>query len=99
MSFSLLSSAKEKNRRVPSAKVDRRTNGFKRRAESLRKAPEVLTLLLSQLEQLIKAFAELITTPIKEMLEEFMAHIPALFRRPMLLPAGVFQNIPVVTKG
>ena len=36
---------------------------------------EALTLLLRQLEQLIKAFAELITTPIKEMLEEFMARI------------------------
>jgi len=49
---------------------------------------EALTLLLNQLEQLIKAFAERITAPIREMLDDFMAQIPVLFRRPLLLPAG-----------
>ena len=48
VSFSLLSSAKEKNRLAPMAEVDKRTNGFKRRAESLRKAPEVLRELVKQ---------------------------------------------------
>ena len=48
VSFSLLSSAKQKNRLVPMAEVDKRTNGFKRRAESLRKAPEVLKDLVQQ---------------------------------------------------
>lgn len=48
VSFSLLSSANQKNRLVPMAEVDKRTNGFKRRAESLRKAPEVLKELVKQ---------------------------------------------------
>jgi len=48
VSFSLLSSAKEKNRLAPMAEIDRRTNGFKRRAESLRKAPEALKDLVMQ---------------------------------------------------
>ena len=48
VSFSLLSSAKQKNRLVPMAEIDKRTNGFKRRAESIRKAPEVLKELVKQ---------------------------------------------------
>lgn len=48
VSFSLLSSAKQKNRLAPMAAVDKRTNGFKRRAESLRKAPDVLKDLVRQ---------------------------------------------------
>jgi len=48
VSFSLLSSAKKENRLAPMAEVDKRTNGFKRRAESLRKAPEVLKDLVQQ---------------------------------------------------
>lgn len=48
VSFSLLSSANQKNRLSPMAEVDKRTNGFKRRAESIRKAPEVLKQLVRQ---------------------------------------------------
>jgi hypothetical protein len=48
VSFGLLSSAKQKNRLAPMAEIDKRTNGFKRRAESLRKAPEVLKDLVVQ---------------------------------------------------
>jgi len=48
VSFSLLSSANQKNRLAPMAEVDKRTNGFKRRAESIRKAPEVLNDLVKQ---------------------------------------------------
>jgi hypothetical protein len=48
VSFGLLSSAKQKNRLAPMAKIDKRTNGFKRRAESLRKAPEVLKDMVAQ---------------------------------------------------
>ena len=43
VSFSLLSSSKEKNRLFPMRKdIDKRTNGFKRRAESIRKSTQVL---------------------------------------------------------
>ncbi|MDO3377850.1 IS4 family transposase [Geoalkalibacter halelectricus] len=48
ISFSLLSSANKKNRLTEMAAVDKRTNGFRRRAESLRKAPEMLKELLMQ---------------------------------------------------
>lgn len=48
VSFSLLSSANQKNRLAPMAKVDQRTNGFKRRIESLRKSPDVLKDLVKQ---------------------------------------------------
>lgn len=48
VSFSLLSSANQKNRLAPMAEIDKRTNGFKRRAESLRKAPEALKDLVKQ---------------------------------------------------
>ena len=48
VSFSLLSSANQKNRLVPMAEVDKRTNGFKRRIESLRKSPDVLKDLVKQ---------------------------------------------------
>jgi hypothetical protein len=51
---------------------------------------EALTLLLNHLEQVLKAFAEFTTAPLKAMLEAFMAQIPALLRRPMLLPACIF---------
>ena len=48
VSFSLLSSANPKNRLTEMAEVDKRTNGFRRRCESLRKAPEMLRELLNQ---------------------------------------------------
>jgi hypothetical protein len=48
VSFSLLSSTNQKNRLSPMVEVDKRTNGFKRRAESIRKAPEVLKDLVKQ---------------------------------------------------
>lgn len=48
VSFSLLSSAKKENRLAPMAVVDKRTNGFKRRVESLRKSPDVLKDLVTQ---------------------------------------------------
>jgi hypothetical protein len=48
VSFSLLSSANQKNRLSPMVEVDKRTNGFKRRAESIRKSPEVLKDLVKQ---------------------------------------------------
>ena len=48
VSFSLLSSSNQKNLLVPMAEVDKRTNGFKRRVESLRKSPEVLKDLVKQ---------------------------------------------------
>jgi hypothetical protein len=51
---------------------------------------EAITLLLSHLQQLIKSLAEQTTTPITGMLENFIAQIPALLRRPMLLPACIF---------
>lgn len=48
VSFSLLSSANKKNRLAPMAEIDKRTNGFKRRSESLRKAPDVVKELVKQ---------------------------------------------------
>lgn len=48
VSFSLLSSANEKNRLAPMAEVDKRTNGYRRRAESMRKSPQVLKDLVAQ---------------------------------------------------
>jgi len=48
VSFSLLSSANKKNRLAPMAEIDKRTNGFKRRAESICKAPDVLNKLVKQ---------------------------------------------------
>jgi hypothetical protein len=51
---------------------------------------EALRLLLSHLEQGLKAFAELPTAPLRGMLEDFMAQIPAFLRRATLLPAHVF---------
>lgn len=48
VSFSLLSSSQKKNRLAEAAEIDKRTNGFKRRAESLRKAPDVLKDLVRQ---------------------------------------------------
>ena len=49
VSFSLLSSTKEKNRLFPMRKdIDKRTNGFKRRAESIRKSTQVLVELVAQ---------------------------------------------------
>ena len=47
MLFSLLSSAKEKNRLAPMrTDLDKRTNGYKRRQESLKKSPDVLVELV-----------------------------------------------------
>ncbi|MDA3903007.1 MAG: transposase [Desulfuromusa sp.] len=51
---------------------------------------EAVTLLLASLQQLIKGFGDKIAAPVAEALEEFMAQIPSLFRRPMLLPACIF---------
>jgi len=51
---------------------------------------EAITLLLNSLQQLIKGFGDKITAPIAEVLEEFMAQIPSLLRRPMLLLACIF---------
>lgn len=51
---------------------------------------EALTLLLKHLELVMKAFAELTTAPLRGMLMAFMAQIPALLRRPMLIPACIF---------
>jgi hypothetical protein len=48
VSFSLLSSANQKNRLSPMVEVDKRTNGFKRRAESIRKSTDVLKELVKQ---------------------------------------------------
>ena len=49
VSFSLLSSSKEKKRLFPMRKdIDKRTNGFKRRAESIRKSTQVLIELVAQ---------------------------------------------------
>jgi len=48
VSFSLLSSANRKNRLTQAAEIDKRTNGFKRRTESMRKAPDVLKELVKQ---------------------------------------------------
>lgn len=46
--LSLLSSAKEKSRLVPMRDdIDKRTNGYKRRQESIRQAPDVLVELVS----------------------------------------------------
>ena len=48
VSFSLLSSSKEKNRLFPMRKdIDKRTNGFKRRDESIRKSTQVLIELVA----------------------------------------------------
>jgi len=52
VSFSLLSSAKEKNRLAPMrSDIDKRTNGFKRRCESIRKSTQVLAELVSQAKE------------------------------------------------
>ena len=49
VSFSLLSSTKEKNRLFPMRDdIDKRTNGFKRRSESIRKSTHVLVELVTQ---------------------------------------------------
>ncbi|OAT83667.1 IS4 family transposase [Desulfotomaculum copahuensis] len=49
LAFSLLSSEKEKNRLCGMKPVDKRTNGYKRRAESTRKATEIIFELLRQI--------------------------------------------------
>lgn len=48
VSFSLLSSANKKNRLADMAEVDKRTNGYKRRTESLKKAPAMMKELIMQ---------------------------------------------------
>jgi len=48
VSFNLLSSANQKSRLVPMAQIDKRTHGFKRRVESIRKAPDALMTLVEQ---------------------------------------------------
>ena len=73
---------------------DPRTLGtlFHAGCDELRQASftEAVTLLLNSLQQLIKSFADEIAAPVAKALEEFMAQIPRLFRRPMLLPACIF---------
>jgi hypothetical protein len=63
---------------------------FHARCDELRQVSftEALTWLLGQLEKLIKGFAETIAAPIKMLLEAFVAQIPALLRRSLLLPAA-----------
>ncbi len=51
---------------------------------------EALLLLLDHLEQLIKDFAEATMAPIRQMLEAFMAQIPGLLLRSLLLPSCKF---------
>jgi hypothetical protein len=48
MALSMLSSAKETSRIMPMATVDKRTNGYKRRQESLRKATDMLVAMVGQ---------------------------------------------------
>jgi len=48
MVLSMLSSAKETNRIMPMATVDKRTNGYKRRQESLSKATDMLVKMIGQ---------------------------------------------------
>lgn len=48
MALSMLSSAKETNRIMPMATVDKRTNGYKRRQESLSKATDLLVKMIGQ---------------------------------------------------
>jgi len=48
MALSMLSSAKETNRIMPMATVDKRTNGYKRRQESLSKATDMLVKMIGQ---------------------------------------------------
>ncbi len=50
---------------------------------------EAVSLLLSSLQQLVKSFGDEITAPVARPLAEFMAQIPGLFGRPMLLPASI----------
>jgi len=72
---------------------DPRTLGtlFHAGCDELRQASfmEAITLLLSSLQQLVKSFGDEITTPVAQALGEFMAQIPGLLRRPMLLPACI----------
>jgi hypothetical protein len=51
---------------------------------------EAVTLLLNTLQQLVKSFGNKIAAPVAEALAAFMAQIPGLLRRPMLLPACIF---------
>ncbi len=52
LAFSLLSSANEKNRLVGvSQSIDKRTNGYKRRKEAVRKSTQVLVDLLQQAQE------------------------------------------------
>lgn len=72
---------------------DPRTLGtlFHAGCDELRQASfmEAITLLLSSLQQLVKSFSDEITAPVAQALGEFMAQIPGLLRRPMLLPACI----------
>jgi hypothetical protein len=51
---------------------------------------EAVALLLNSLQQLIKGFDDKISAPVAEALAEFMAQIPGLLRRPMLLSGCIF---------
>ena len=73
---------------------DPRTLGtlFHAGCDELRQASfaEAIGLLLDSLQQLVKTLGDEITAPVAAALDEFMAQIPAIFRRPMLLPACIF---------
>ena len=73
---------------------DPRTLGtlFHAGSDELRQASftEAIALLLSSLQQLIKGFGDKISAPIAQALDAFMAEMPSILRRPMLLPACIF---------
>jgi hypothetical protein len=73
---------------------DPRTLGtlFHAGCDELRQASfaEAVTLLLTSLQQLIKGFGDKIAAPIAQALDAFMAQMPGLLQRPMLLPASIF---------
>ncbi len=48
---------------------------------------ETIMWLLNSLQQLIKSFGDKISAPVAETRGEFIAQIPDLVRRPLLLPA------------
>jgi hypothetical protein len=80
--------------------LDRRTNNDPRTLGTLFHAgcdklqlvsfSEAILLLISQLQQLIKAFGNKTSSLLIGMLESFIGEIPVLLRQPMLLPACIF---------
>jgi DDE superfamily endonuclease len=74
MLFSMLSSAKEKNRLAPMrSNIDKRTNGYKRRQESIKKSPDVLVEMV--------ALAMTAGTKAKHLLFDSWFAFPATIRR------------------